>query len=1563
MSRLSWSRWLQKLAASSRRTGRPRRRPFTRPCVESLEDRTTPTVLFTDPGSAGLAEVSPTPLQVIQNPKIELVYWGSGWDGQTQWMNDLTAAVTSDFTGPYLSGLAQYGTSGKATIDHVYLIDSSSPAPLSTGGYGMNYADASGMIDANIRSGALVSPDSNTLYDVIPQPQTHSTESGAFASHGTDSFGADIAWTHNYLGTQSAAEFNDVLKELSHETAEAISDPAGQGALVTDTQPWVPVGDNEIGDPWVANDAQMQLNGYTVQPYFSLKDHVAIVPNGQLQNLTLSTSDDHNYTLTIAGDQLTNKNDTIAIGTDANGGLSVTLNGETNNFDPSPTFGTIVTSVVIDPGAGTNAVTINSTPANLNLTIDTTSNSTNTINLRGLDATSTLTIVGAGANTVNIGNASNTTGTVLGTVNIDTAGATTALTINDAGDSAAGQVWTVTGTSVSIANGNGISNQAFNYSAGALSSLTLDTGGGTIAGSKPLTVDINSTPSKVTLLGSMATNVNVGNGSLQNVPNTIVLENSASAANTVVVNDSTDGTPVSMTLDTFTPSGDGLFGEILRPSQGAIEFEATDTASLTIDTGKPATTGTSAQVSVDATPVNTTLTGAGATSITLNGQSNGLAGIAGSLTIQNSTNATALTIDDSADITAGGRTATLGANSLSGLTTSPISFSGLNYLSLTMPTGFAAPTAFFSNQVFVTGTASNVPTTINVGGSSNDSTAVTIDSDPAGGAGNVAVIHSQLTVAGSGSGNSLIVNDLADTAGQRAVTITSSTLGAASTDHFFATGGSLTYSGINHLTIKMPTLAATSNTINVTGTASGNTTTVLLAGSSTTNNSVNVGSAANTVKGVVSLLSIQGQGGTNSLTVNDSGDTSPAGYDVAVTVDGSHIGNGSADNMFGTGGSISYGGLKTLTIEAPLQGYNNILFVRGTAGGTETVLDAGASSFNNILVGDSSNTVKGVVSELYVQGQSTNTTMTLNDSGNTSIADKVTVTPTNVGFATGDTFFGINGYLQYASVPKLTVDTSSATTGDTITVTPQLGQLFTINGGNETTTADKLTVNPLNGVNLYWNPSKDSSGNTIPNAGYYTQSASSTTKLVSYTGIAQATPLGLLAVADDAGGAPLIHVYDAQSGTLRYDIHPFDASFSGGVRVAVADVNGDGVPDIIAAQGPGGDGLVHVFDGITGRPLAGPLGSFQPFGPDYHGGLWVAGGDINADGHADVIAAEDQGGQPRVEVFSGQDGSQLANFLAFDSSFAGGVRLASADLNHDGHADIVAAAGPGGAPQVHVYEGAQVVQGNTTPELSFDAYDSSFTGGVYVATGLVHGGTTPLVLTGEGAGGQPRVNVFDASGSTATLLQSFLAFDPGFQGGVRVAAADVNGDGRSDIVVAEGPGGLSEVRGYDGESLARVYSAFPFPANFHGGLFVAAAGRWGNFHAISQPGTPPPPHSQGNAAQPAAVVSTSSVSPATVSTAGTAVVSGRQPDAILPSQGVAASLVGLEPFRLPAEPATPVSATVQPLHPATNLSPEPLDSFLATLAYRRPAQGTASSLFQQTLDQLYTVLGDSANVG
>jgi hypothetical protein len=165
------------------------------------------------------------------------------------------------------------------------------------------------------------------------------------------------------------------------------------------------------------------------------------------------------------------------------------------------------------------------------------------------------------------------------------------------------------------------------------------------------------------------------------------------------------------------------------------------------------------------------------------------------------------------------------------------------------------------------------------------------------------------------------------------------------------------------------------------------------------------------------------------------------------------------------------------------------------------------------------------------------------------------------------------------------------------------------------------------------------------------------------------------------------------------------------VRVAAADFNLDGRAEIITAAGPGGGPHVRVFDAATGAQLPGPLGSFFAFDPSFHGGVFVAAGDIDGDGVPDVVAGADAGGGPHVTAISGKTGAFLLSFFAYSASFRGGVRVAVADVTGDGIADVITAAGPGGGPHVRSFSIDEQPSG---PLASFFPYPASFTGGVYV---------------------------------------------------------------------------------------------------------------------------------------------------------------------------------------------------------------------------------------------------------
>ncbi len=293
-----------------------------------------------------------------------------------------------------------------------------------------------------------------------------------------------------------------------------------------------------------------------------------------------------------------------------------------------------------------------------------------------------------------------------------------------------------------------------------------------------------------------------------------------------------------------------------------------------------------------------------------------------------------------------------------------------------------------------------------------------------------------------------------------------------------------------------------------------------------------------------------------------------------------------------------------------------------------------------------------------------------------------------------------------------------------------------------------------------------------------------------------------LVVAPESGRAP-VRVLSGADGFEIASGFPFGADFAGGVRVAVGDVNGDGVPDIVTAMGPGG-GLVRLFSGVD----AADLGSGHPFGSGFAGGVSVAVGDVNADGRLDILTAQESGGG-QVRIFSGVDLSSLGAPTPFGAGYTGGIHVAAGDVNGDGAADVVVAQAAGGL--------VSVLNGRDLTGLG-GGYPFGPGGVVHVAVGDVNGDGTGEVLVAPGAGDGP-VQIYQLS--PLALLASLTPFPGGSSGGVRVATLDLDGDGRVEVVTAAGRGGAPLLHVYRGGTFSRYAVALAYNAGFVGGVVAA----------------------------------------------------------------------------------------------------------------------------------------------
>lgn len=295
-----------------------------------------------------------------------------------------------------------------------------------------------------------------------------------------------------------------------------------------------------------------------------------------------------------------------------------------------------------------------------------------------------------------------------------------------------------------------------------------------------------------------------------------------------------------------------------------------------------------------------------------------------------------------------------------------------------------------------------------------------------------------------------------------------------------------------------------------------------------------------------------------------------------------------------------------------------------------------------------------------------------------------------------------------------------------------------------------------------------------------------------------------LAIAPASGAGP-VKLYDASSLAPAGTVDPYPG-FTGGVRVAMGDVTGDGVADLVTGAGPGGGPHVRVFDGTSNAPVY----SFFAYDAAFKGGVSVAAGDLDGDGRADIITGAGTGGGPHVKVFSGADATPQASLFAFDAGFFGGISVAAGDAGADGLQDLIVGTASGDA-RVRVLDGRTF-----DPIADFLPFGSVATG-VSLATGRFGG--QDALFVGAASGGDGRVNAYRLS--DLGLIGSFLAFGSGYSGGLSLAAGGFGGG--DALFVGQASGGELAVFDMAGRTARQAARLQPFGPGFGGGLSVTVA--------------------------------------------------------------------------------------------------------------------------------------------
>jgi len=133
-------------------------------------------------------------------------------------------------------------------------------------------------------------------------------------------------------------------------------------------------------------------------------------------------------------------------------------------------------------------------------------------------------------------------------------------------------------------------------------------------------------------------------------------------------------------------------------------------------------------------------------------------------------------------------------------------------------------------------------------------------------------------------------------------------------------------------------------------------------------------------------------------------------------------------------------------------------------------------------------------------------------------------------------------------------------------------------------------------------------------------------------------------------------------GKGQFDADCFAFSHENATTITPADVNGDGVVDLIVPNRDGGQSYVYVNDGKGG------LAKRIPFGPGDAGIRVSQAADLNRDGLMDIVAIDERRG---AFIFFGEKGEKFSNAVPITTAGVTPYALTVGDLNGDGAIDVV----------------------------------------------------------------------------------------------------------------------------------------------------------------------------------------------------------------------------------------------------------------------------------------------------
>ena len=263
-----------------------------------------------------------------------------------------------------------------------------------------------------------------------------------------------------------------------------------------------------------------------------------------------------------------------------------------------------------------------------------------------------------------------------------------------------------------------------------------------------------------------------------------------------------------------------------------------------------------------------------------------------------------------------------------------------------------------------------------------------------------------------------------------------------------------------------------------------------------------------------------------------------------------------------------------------------------------------------------------------------------------------------------------------------------------------------------------------------------------------------------------------------------------EDGNEVSSFNAYGDNLDGNTHTVQADIDGDGINEIITSTGSGLGPNIRAFsqDGTL-------IDWFMAYDEDFRGGVNVVVGDFNGDG-SDELAIIPLNGKSNLRIYDLTNNSfTLLDWLfVYDERYIWGADLTTGDVDGDGSDEIIVSPKKHGGPNVRIFS-----LNDYKLELLdwFYAYQPEFHGGVNITTGDLDGNGTDEIITAPASLGGSNIRAFTYTNNKFKLLDWFMAYGPGTRGGFNITSGDLNNDNKAELVVAPGEGMAPNLRVYE----------------------------------------------------------------------------------------------------------------------------------------------------------------------